>query len=439
MAGPDNKKRIKQLHGAAETGSIKELKQLLESPLSLDEKNERGETALYVAVTKGHRKFAETLLEAGADPNIATDGGSTVLHAAAMSGMATLIKKLSTSNRSGKGSGISGKVPSVPEKVSGIPDKGPGISDKGRSIPDKSPGIPNKGPGILSKVLGIPEICAGIPSKGPAISEKDNGKTSTEKKKKKADPSPKNVSPKEWQDIYKKCENMVLTDSEDEEDKVKVCEFQLPVIEAYLDSLFNPNKDEYQLNVMRQFLQGILMNLGKRMNVNSNLGRGATLLHLAAVCRADCTVKILLNRGASVTATNLDGVTPLMMGCAGGSVEVVRALVEAGADPSVADDTKRTALHHAARLGSVAVIKYLLSLGVEIDPQDNDGNTPLHIASHFEAGPEVIMALLKGGANVLARNYDRLYPFSLACDALTYRLLHPPGIAFGNLLSHIIS
>lgn len=370
----DNKKTVKQLHEAAKDGSIKDLEQLLESPLNLNEKNERGETALYVAVSNGHRKFAEVLLEAGADPNIVTDGGSTVLHAAAMSGLATLINKLS-------------------------------------------------------------------------ISTSSNGKSSPKKEEKKAEPTPKKVSQKvcqipkpkvQWQDIYKKCENLELTDSEDEGEKGKECEFQLPVIEEYLAALFNPDVSEQELNVMRQFLQELLMNLGKRMDVSTNLGRGATLLHLAAVCRAECTVRVLLQRGAKVRARNLDGVTPLIMGSAGGSLEVVRALVEAGADPRDADDGRRTPLHYAVRLGSLAMTKYLLSLGLDTNHPDKNGNTPLHIASLFGASPEVIMALCGAGGDVMARNKDRLYPFSLARDVLSFRLLHPPGVNFGDLLSPFI-
>jgi ankyrin repeat protein len=77
-----------------------------------------------------------------------------------------------------------------------------------------------------------------------------------------------------------------------------------------------------------------------------------------------------------------------------GSVDVVRALVESGANPaSVESATGRSALHKAAFWGHIGTINYLVSTG-KADPNavDCNGDLPLHDASRFHHA-ECIKAL----------------------------------------------
>ena len=66
-------------------------------------------------------------------------------------------------------------------------------------------------------------------------------------------------------------------------------------------------------------------------------------------------------------------------------VEIVRRIVEAGAEPCVADDQGRTALHYMAECNNVEGVALLLSSGCPADQQDSNGQTPLEVAG----GPEV--------------------------------------------------
>jgi len=77
-----------------------------------------------------------------------------------------------------------------------------------------------------------------------------------------------------------------------------------------------------------------------------------------------------------------------------GSVDVVKALVEGGANPGSAESaTGRTALHKAAFWGHIGTINYLISTG-KADPNavDCNGDLPLHDASRFHHA-ECIKAL----------------------------------------------
>jgi hypothetical protein len=73
-------------------------------------------------------------------------------------------------------------------------------------------------------------------------------------------------------------------------------------------------------------------------------------------------------------------------------------LLEAGAEPNVADASKRTPLHLAIDRNNAALITALLKAGAKPDLRDKDGWTPLH---HAAAKNQLATAkaLLAGGAN----------------------------------------
>ena len=64
----------------------------------------------------------------------------------------------------------------------------------------------------------------------------------------------------------------------------------------------------------------------------------------------------------------------------GGSVDRVRALIEAGADVNVRNYKGQSALHCAAKAGFVDIVALLLEHGCEVDARDRKGETPLAAA-----------------------------------------------------------
>jgi ankyrin repeat protein len=145
---------------------------------------------------------------------------------------------------------------------------------------------------------------------------------------------------------------------------------------------------------------------------------GETALHTCARAGKVEAAKILLARGASIDAgDSWRGQTPLMWAAAQGHPDMMRALIEAGADINarstiVAWERQRTSeprdkwlppggltpLLFAAREGCVECTKVLAAAGADLDLVDPDQHTPLILAlinGHFD----VAGALLDAGAN----------------------------------------
>jgi len=82
----------------------------------------------------------------------------------------------------------------------------------------------------------------------------------------------------------------------------------------------------------------------------------------------------------------------------GGHLEVVKLLLEHGADPNVKNRDGKTPLHNAASEGHLEVVKLLLERGADPNVKDDDGNTPLHNAA-WRGHLEVVKLLLEHGAD----------------------------------------
>ena len=66
---------------------------------------------------------------------------------------------------------------------------------------------------------------------------------------------------------------------------------------------------------------------------------------------------------------DLNGQTPLSSASDAGHVEIVRLLLEAGAEKDVADSDRRTALNNASHAGHDEIVGLLLEAGVGLGAQ----------------------------------------------------------------------
>jgi hypothetical protein len=89
------------------------------------------------------------------------------------------------------------------------------------------------------------------------------------------------------------------------------------------------------------------------------------------------------------------------MAAENGSVEVVHALLEHGANVGTEDEEGWTPLHEAIRNGSVELLRVILEHGADINARTNDTRTPLLVAA-TNGNVYVMRVLLEHGANVEA-------------------------------------
>ncbi len=125
---------------------------------------------------------------------------------------------------------------------------------------------------------------------------------------------------------------------------------------------------------------------------------GATPFLLASKNVDTEVMRVLLEAGADPLVPNADLTTPLMVAAGvdmwnpgedGGAtqedepeaLEAVKLLIELGNDVQAVNDRGETALHGAAYRGAPSIVEYLVEQGAEIDAKSDQGWTPWTIAN----------------------------------------------------------
>ncbi|KAJ7056402.1 ankyrin repeat-containing domain protein [Mycena amicta] len=172
---------------------------------------------------------------------------------------------------------------------------------------------------------------------------------------------------------------------------------------------------------------------------------GRTPLHAAASGGHDFIVEELLRVGADVGRSYIEDIQPLHDAVVGGNVEtarlllqhgagikewyltealveedvdMVKLLLDNGANPNIADSRGWTPLHQAARVGDVCMVQELLDAGADVawPCVKYHGVEPLHgavVGQHVEAA----RLLLEHGAEVMEwGDGDLLHPLEEAVD-----------------------
>lgn len=156
-------------------------------------------------------------------------------------------------------------------------------------------------------------------------------------------------------------------------------------------------------------------------NVNAKNKYGTVVLMQAARAGLSTLMKMLIAAGADVNAKNNDGDTALIYasGRRGDPPSTgVKMLIDAGANVNAKNNNGWTALHLAARDNAVSIARTLMKAGANVNAQDKEGETAIMVAgSSIDSGPEVVMEIIAGGANLnlksnsdwTALEYARIY------------------------------
>lgn len=145
-------------------------------------------------------------------------------------------------------------------------------------------------------------------------------------------------------------------------------------------------------------LKEVRRQLAWGVNVNGShfFTRETPLIEAASNGHAD-VVKLLIENGADVNLKGEAWYGPLHAAAAKGHIEVVKILLENGADVNIFHHNKP--LHNAAMNGHIEVAEILLAYGADINAKGTDEASPLHTAvSNNQLA--MVKWLLSKGANV---------------------------------------
>ena len=156
-----------------------------------------------------------------------------------------------------------------------------------------------------------------------------------------------------------------------------------------------------------------LLDKGARVNIGH--ARFPVLpLTLATAYRHPDVVRLLLERGADVDARSKPGTTALFLACSRGQTSTVRSLLARGLSPNTRGTlTGRTPLMWAAYARSLPTFDLLLGAGADPQARDSGGDPVLSYALMFD-NPGMVDQLLARRVEVNPRPGDSVPPIQFA-------------------------
>ncbi len=141
---------------------------------------------------------------------------------------------------------------------------------------------------------------------------------------------------------------------------------------------------------------------------------GSRPLHRAAANGNVEVVEALLAAGANFRAANtLHEWLPIHYAANCGCAETIRLLLNAGSPIDALDSYGNQPIHLAAASGNAESVETLLNAGAKVDVLDQFGNQPIHVAAN--AGhAQIVETLLAGGADANAGNSHGVRPLNFA-------------------------
>jgi ankyrin repeat protein len=350
-AGEDEKP---VLSVAAQSGSLRVLKVLLDGGANVKLDNKKGWTAAHQASYFGHAECLRILLAAGADKEANNERGFTPLHFAAQEGRAEVVEVLLSAGCAVDARNNAQVTPLHSAAKNGHLPVVQQLLARGAS-PNAADVIGNTP--LMSATMFKQALCVAelVPVSDLSITD-TQGRTA-----------------------FHLC--AVAGD-------IECFELLLPLIS----------------DVGLRTVPGIQPNGEPVLFFNS------TSLHAACSLGHQAIAKALLRRGASRTARDSNQRTPLHEACqAGGHLFLAALLVGRPGrykltpdEVNATDVNGGTALHYAAFNGHIQCCGMLIAAGARLDVRAVDRNTPLMLAQQFHPANAELHALLAGGGQAQA-------------------------------------
>ncbi|KAH9893129.1 ankyrin repeat-containing domain protein [Xylariomycetidae sp. FL2044] len=176
--------------------------------------------------------------------------------------------------------------------------------------------------------------------------------------------------------------------------------FLLTEVALDVDFVDSSNRTALLAAASRGWTRGVeyLLTRGANVNIRAST-KNLSPLYVAVYDGHLEVVKLLLEKGADPDS-RCETDTPLLSACLRGYLDIVKVLLQAGANPLASDDIPKTAIHSAVIGNSVDVVKFLLDQGLDVDSTTRSVTfTALCIAALLE-NIDVMRLLLNRGADI---------------------------------------
>lgn len=175
-----------------------------------------------------------------------------------------------------------------------------------------------------------------------------------------------------------------------------ICSFILLVLVFLCHKLSSQNLHE----LAKEGNTDVLKNL---ISTNTSIidtadGGGYTLLHWSLIRQKWDLVRFLIDQGANVNLQGTEGGSPMHCAANHENIEIIDLLIKKGAQIDMKNLWGNTPLSLASQRGCNKTVQFLISKGADILAKSNEGWTPLHYA--YKCGhKEVQNLLIQAGAS----------------------------------------
>lgn len=166
------------------------------------------------------------------------------------------------------------------------------------------------------------------------------------------------------------------------------------------------------MNIIKYFVLSVVILIGcTSFDLRANE-------HFISACRKNKITKVkkMLDDGIDPNYLDDENWTALYFGSFHRHYDIVKILLEYGADPNIQNEVGRAPLHVAVSngyRGDLSIVKLLLKKEADPNVLDQWNQTPLLLTGH--SNPEIIKKLLKYKADPNIQNIDGDTPLYIAC------------------------
>ncbi|KAF8763623.1 Serine/threonine-protein phosphatase 6 like protein [Argiope bruennichi] len=134
--------------------------------------------------------------------------------------------------------------------------------------------------------------------------------------------------------------------------------------------------------------------LNQKAKINARSADGSSPLHLAVYPGHTSVVKLLIENGANVNIADYKNRTAIELAVAHGKLEIVKMLSKLKR-VNIHDKANDgfSLLHIAAQFGHLNIMKYLIEIGADINSENDAGTKPIHFAAR-EGHKDIVQFLL---------------------------------------------